>query len=81
MAEIEHVHQAEHQRQPGGHDEDHHAHRQAGDGQRDQVDGDADQRRARTGASTGTSAGQEVDCLAAAGGVGVALSLIGAIPG
>ncbi|MGY3388581.1 hypothetical protein ACVWW6_001172 [Bradyrhizobium sp. USDA 3311] len=44
MTEIEHVHQAEHQRQPGGHDEDHHAHGEARGGQRQPGAGRADQR-------------------------------------
>ncbi|MGY4449388.1 hypothetical protein ACVWZR_004048 [Bradyrhizobium sp. i1.3.1] len=34
VAEIEHVHQAEHQRQPRSHDEDHHAHGETRGGQR-----------------------------------------------
>ena len=45
MAEIEHVHQAEHQRQPGGHGEDHHAHREAGDGERGEGRDRADEGR------------------------------------
>jgi len=32
VAKINHVHQAEHQRQPRGHDEDHHAHGERGGG-------------------------------------------------
>ncbi len=44
VAEVEHVHQAEHQRQAGGGDEDDHAHRQAGDRQREPGRGRADQR-------------------------------------
>ena len=35
VAEVQHVHQAEHQRQARGDDEDDHPHRQAGDGQRE----------------------------------------------
>ncbi|MCY1237956.1 hypothetical protein D9M72_506720 [compost metagenome] len=44
VAEVEHIHQAEHQRQAGRDDEDDHAHRQAGNGQRQPGRRAADQR-------------------------------------
>ena len=45
MREVDHVHQAEHQRQARGHHEDHHAHREAGDGERDPGREAADERQ------------------------------------
>ena len=47
VAEIEHVHQAEHQRQPGRHDEDHHAHGEARHRQRHPGTCRSDQRQHR----------------------------------
>ena len=44
VGEVHDVHQAEHQRQPGGHDEDHHPHGEARDGERD-PGGAADERQ------------------------------------
>src|SRR5205085_516032 len=45
VPEIEHVHQPEHQRQPRGDDEDDHAHREAGHGQREPRRARADERQ------------------------------------
>ncbi len=45
VAEIEHVHHAEDQRQPRGHGEDHHAHRESRRGQRQEGRERADERR------------------------------------
>ena len=51
VAEIDDVHQAEHQGQARGHEEDHHAHREPGDGERHPGRGTADegQRQQRQG--------------------------------
>ena len=46
VAEVEHVHQPEHEREPAGDDEDHHAHGERGDRQRDPGGRVADQRQA-----------------------------------
>ena len=61
VAEIEHVHQAEHQRQAGRHDEDHHAHGEARDRQRHPGRAcRADQRQHASARITGSSTGRIV---------------------
>ena len=55
VAEVEHVHQAEDQRQARGDDEDDHAHRQAGDGERDPGRGRADRAARRPARAPRTS--------------------------
>ena len=65
VAEVQHVHQAEHQRQARGDDEDDHAHRQAGHGQRDPGrtradEGQHQQRQQRAPAPAASSRSRDV---------------------
>ena len=71
VAEIEHVHHAEDERQARGHGEDHHPHREPGGGQRHEGRGRADERRGDEGDGERRQRRQNVQPPARQGGADV----------
>jgi hypothetical protein len=58
VAEIEHVHHAEDEREAGGHGEDHHAHRQVSRGQLTKVENEPMNGAAAGATTSGVNAGR-----------------------